>query len=941
VLTLFLTQLSEPRWIFRVATSGLCLSTWILVDGVLEGSLQVSTVGPHDPVQPQPHLLGPRPFWIALPLTAALLSFPRRPDVFTKDGKPIDGQLNVSLLSRYTLSWCSGLLAAISKKQPLEIGQFPALDGSTRVQELTSLRPNPVAVSKLWQRTIRLYCWILLKQHMFMILRAILTFGPSYSVQCLLERLEQCGQTRNGVWLAIAALGVSSVAENVVEYQLFWIQWSEIGIPYHAQLSMTVFEKALRRKDSKEPQWKASDIMLSRKSVPLVTNLLTTDVAQVSKFGSVNYILPAHILKLSLSIVFLWRLLGWQSLLVGVTINLIFIPLNLHSIKKVHMARKLLSSDRDRTMKAVTEALNALRQIKFSAREKQWEQYIQRLRELETAQLRKMFVAESSMSLCSRAGPTLLSVALLSTYVYVQGSITASVAFTAITLVEKMGGSLLMIPTLVSDIATTRICANRIDQFLELPEQTDVISLNASGGVSFQNASITWPSDSFHIKESNKMHSVETFALRSLNLEFPSGELSIISGKTGSGKTLLLSAIIGEVDVIDGIISAPKALERNSELIGDKSFSDAVLIPTDVAYVSQSPWLENTSIKKNILFGLPFRKERYAKVIAACALLPDLSALPAGDDTQVGVRGISLSGGQRWRVTLARALYSKAKLLVLDDVLSALDVHVGQEIFNALNGELGQGRTKILVTHHLSMCLPKTNYLVILGDGGVKYAGSPNKISAALDSLLEAPQPANTEREQSPSDQKDVKAVRKFEKSQNIGEHKANVNSSLKAFRKYMDASGGLTWWGIFIVGLVLKKAIDSGQTWLLRSWTHATAEIQRQTSTTSSVKASSGIDDLHYYMYLYLITSALFLLLEILYSHHKYIGSLKASKSLFRKMTRTILHMPLAWIDTVPIGQILDRFTGDFTRVDASLMGSLDGFINRIVRLLILFLAG
>lgn len=333
--------MSEPRWIYRVATSGLCLSTWILVDGFLEGSQQVSTADPYDAIQSQSYPLDPHPFWIALPLTAVLLSFPRRPEVFTEDGKPIDGQLSVSLLSRYTLSWCSDLLTSISRKQPLELDQFPVLDGSTRVHELPSLRPIPVAGSKLWQRTLRLYCWVLLKQHMFMILRAILTFGPSYSAMCLLERLEECGPACSSVWLSIAALGASSIAENVVEHQLFWIQWSEIGIPYRAQLSMTIFEKALGRKDSKEPQWKASGVMSTRKSVPMVTNLMTTDVAQVSKFGSVNYILPAHILKLLLSIVFLWRLLGWQSLLVGIVINLIFIPLNLHSIKNFHMARKL------------------------------------------------------------------------------------------------------------------------------------------------------------------------------------------------------------------------------------------------------------------------------------------------------------------------------------------------------------------------------------------------------------------------------------------------------------------------------------------------------------------------------------------------------------------------------------------------------------------------
>jgi ABC-type sulfate/molybdate transport systems ATPase subunit len=140
--------------------------------------------------------------------------------------------------------------------------------------------------------------------------------------------------------------------------------------------------------------------------------------------------------------------------------------------------------------------------------------------------------------------------------------------------------------------------------------------------------------------------------------------------------------------------------------------------------VAQIPWIENATIRSNIIFGLPDDPARYRSVLEACALEKDLEALTDGDMTEVGANGINLSGGQRWRVTFARALYSRAGILILDDIFSAVDAHVGRHIFKeGLTGDLAQGRTRILVTHHVAMCLPRTKYAVLLGDGTVEHAG--------------------------------------------------------------------------------------------------------------------------------------------------------------------------------------------------------------------------
>lgn len=211
--------------------------------------------------------------------------------------------------------------------------------------------------------------------------------------------------------------------------------------------------------------------------------------------------------------------------------------------------------------------------------------------------------------------------------------------------------------------------------------------------------------------------------LRHMSVTFPKGELSVISGKTGAGKSLVLSAIIGEADLLKGKIFAPTApsiLERHNH----KANRGNWIIPSLKAYVAQTPWIENASLRDNILSSLPLDEERYSATIEACALRKDLEMLTDGDMTELGTNGINLSGGQKWRVTLARAIYSRAGILVLDDVFSAVDAHVGRHLLEkCLAGSLCRGRTRILVTHHVALCRSKAKFLVELGRAGIQHAG--------------------------------------------------------------------------------------------------------------------------------------------------------------------------------------------------------------------------
>lgn len=384
---------------------------------------------------------------------------------------------------------------------------------------------------------------------------------------------------------------------------------------------------------------------------------------------------------------------------------------------------------RDRKLAIINEALMGIRQIKFSALEQQWQKKITDYRAAELKTIWRVFVADTFLIFCWIFGPYMLSAITLAVHALVNDRLYPSVAFTTIGILTQIEGTMAFIPELIAAGLDAWVSIKRIDEYLNAPEKPQ--NTKPGDQISFKNASVAWPSDS----EKNE----ESFVLRNLDFTFPSRQLSVISGRTGSGKTLLLKAILGEVDVISGTIEVPQA-PSPEQRFDHKANKKNWIIDSAIAFVSQQPWIENCSFKDNVLFGLPFDAIRYRKVIHACALNKDLAMLTDGDATEIGAQGINLSGGQRWRITLARALYSRAGILVMDDIFSAVDAHVGRHIFeNALTGELAAGRTRIIVTHHVSLTLPKTKFEVFLSEGRVERAGTVDSLrrTGELQDILE------------------------------------------------------------------------------------------------------------------------------------------------------------------------------------------------------------
>jgi ABC-type multidrug transport system fused ATPase/permease subunit len=492
-----------------------------------------------------------------------------------------------------------------------------------------------------------------------------------------------------------------------------------------------------------------------------------------------------------------------------------------------------------------------------------------------------------------------------------------------------------------------KVSADRIDAFLQLPDKEE--NTHPGDSISFNKVTVTFPSDTHSGDDEDR------FVLRNISLDFPNNALSVISGPTGSGKSLLLTAILGEADVLSGDIRVPRA-PPIFERFDSKANAANWILPTAKAYVGQTPWIENATIKNNILFGLPYDPVRYENVIKACALTKDLAMFEDGDSTEVGAQGISLSGGQKWRLTLARAFYSRAGILILDDVFSALDAHVGKEIYeNALMGELSKGRTRILVTHHVSLCLPRAKYAVRLGArGSLEHAGLTGDLreTGSFADILNAEEQDDSSAstlitpETVPDQATNGDSVTPAAKAppKKLVEDETRESGSVKrtVYAQYLKSSGGFPFWTMVVLVYIISQALTLSRSWWVKIWTassehakagmvHITHKYSMQTqffspSPNLSVLATQVNNEergLGFYLGVYMAISLVAITVAALRVFMVYRGSLRASREVFRDMTHSVLRTPLRWLDTIPTGRILNRFTADFSLLDSQL--SLD----------------
>ncbi|XP_009988302.1 PREDICTED: canalicular multispecific organic anion transporter 2 [Tauraco erythrolophus] len=670
-----------------------------------------------------------------------------------------------------------------------------------------------------------------------------------------------------------------------------------------------------------------------------IVNLMSVDAQRFMDLMTFLNMLWSAPLQIFLALYFLWETLG-PSVLAGVAVMVLLIPFNSAIAMKTRAFQVEQMRYKDSRIKLMNEILGGIKVLKLYAWEPSFSEKVLEIRKNELRVLKKSAYLNSLSTFAWISSPFLVALTTFAVYVSVgeKNILDAEKAFVSLSLFNILKFPLSMLPQVISNIVQTSVSLKRIQQFLSHDEldpncvETKVIAPGCA--VSVTNATFSWGKE---LKPS----------LKDVNLLVSSGALVAVVGHVGCGKSSLVSALLGEMEKLEG----------------------EVAVKGSVAYVPQQAWIQNATLKDNILFGQAPNEQKYQNVLEACALKPDLEMLPGGDQTEIGEKGINLSGGQRQRVSLARAVYSNSDIYLLDDPLSAVDSHVAKHIFDKVIGPDGvlKGKTRILVTHGISF-LPQVDHIVVLVDGKISEMGSyqdllkQNKAFAeflrnyALDEDIEEDEPSMLEEEEVllaedtlsiHTDLADSEPVtnevrkqflrqlsvisseggecpNKMSTKRRVCEKKPaepplprkNPNEKLiqaettetgtvklTVFWQYMKAVGPVISLVICFLHCCQNAAAIGANVWL-SDWTNEPVinGTQQNTAMRIGVYAALGL---------------LQGLIVLISSFTLAMGGINAAQTLHAALLENKLHTPQSFYDTTPTGRIINRFSKDVYVID------------------------
>ncbi|XP_065528068.1 ATP-binding cassette sub-family C member 2 isoform X2 [Lathamus discolor] len=732
-------------------------------------------------------------------------------------------------------------------------------------------------------------------------------------------------------------LFLSALIQSLCLQQYFSLCF-QLGAQVRASLIAAIYKKSLTM----------SGATRKESTVGETVNLMSADAQRFMDMANFVHQLWSSPLQIILSIVFLWGELG-PSVLAGLAIMVLLIPINAFLVAKSKTIQVRNMKNKDERMKIMSEILSGIKILKLFAWEPSFEKRVNGIRARELKNLLNFSYLQSTSMFIFTCAPFLVSLASFAVYVLVDENniLDAEKAFTAISLFNVLRFPMTMLPLVLSSLVQTSVSNARLERYLG-GEDLDTSAIHHSpiegSAVRFSEATFAWEQDG-------------DAAIRDINLDITPGSLVAVVGAVGSGKSSLVSAMLGEMEHIKGHIN----------------------IQGSLAYVPQQAWIQNATLKDNILFGSELDEARYQQVIKACALLPDLELLPAGDQTEIGEKGINLSGGQKQRVSLARAVYSNADIYVLDDPLSAVDAHVGKYLFEHVLGPKGllQNKTRILVTHSISF-LPQVDNIVVMVAGAVSEHGSYGTLLAnrgafaqflnlygrqgkdaseenTTDIALAGDEEQGDEDteplvEEAPDDvvtmtlkreasihrrvfsrsisktstnscKKAQEELPKKMKGQKLIEKEAVETGKVKLsmYLRYLRAVG--LWYSFWVaMGYVGQYAAFVGTNLWLSAWTD---DAQRYLNETYPVEQR----DLRIGVFGALgMSQALFLLFATILSSY---GAMRASRVMHQQLLSNILHAPMSFYDTTPTGRIVNRFAKDIFTIDETIPMSFRSWLS------------
>ena len=725
-----------------------------------------------------------------------------------------------------------------------------------------------------------------------------------------------------------------------------------LGVKIRSALVSLIYRKALKISNSSRSESTTGEIV----------NLMSVDADRFQSFLPFIDLLWSSPIRIIFSIYFIYLELGY-AVFAGVGVMIVIMPLTAFFSKFVEKNQAKYMAKKDERVKILNEVFSGIKVIKLYSWEKSFNQLVKEIRSIELSLLKKIAYSYSGFVFVFFATPALVALATFLTYTLSDSShvLNAQKAFVSLAYFAVLRIPLTNAPQMFIQLVLIFVATKRLNKFLNLPElkkyvshQNDKYLIRIAGG-SFQHGKIVPLDDKKAKKEveatnepaaseastsaanGSAAQPTEEFELKNINVKVKEGSFVAIVGPVGSGKSTLITAILGELEKKTGSVN--------------------ILPGTSIAYVPQQAWIQNATLKDNVLFGQPFRENKYREILSACQLVPDLAILPASDLTEIGEKGINLSGGQKQRLSLARACYANAKLYLLDDPLSAVDAHVAKSLYEeVLSSKTGllRKKTRILVTNDISI-LPKVDHIYVMANGSITESGKYSQLMAAEGKFAEFVKEFSTRKaasESAPSSPVPElmsgpglnRSVSRFSDTERPGSRAESQQSVEDRFRTessrliddetmqsgkvklkvYLAYIKRISLVSVTLLCYLLVQSLDAGNNYWLARWSNDGNSTDSNLAVLR-VSVYGGIG----------LSQIIFVVLGSLIMAR---GTVICAAKLHEELLFGVLRSPMAFFDTTPIGRIINRFSKDMDTIDETLRGTFEFWLMILIQVVATF---
>ncbi|XP_059662248.1 ABC transporter C family member 10-like [Cornus florida] len=653
-----------------------------------------------------------------------------------------------------------------------------------------------------------------------------------------------------------------------------------IGLQLRSLLSAAIYQKQLRLSNAARENHSPGQIM----------NYVTLDAYKIGEFPYWFHQIWATSLQICLALLIIYNAVGLATV-AALTVIILTVLGNSPVAKIQHKYMTKLMVAQDKRLKSISEALANMKVLKLYAWETHFKNVTESLRKEESKWLSAALTQKGYNLVLFWSSNIIVSAVTFWACYFLSIPLNASNVFTFLATLRLVQEPIRLIPDVGGVFIEAKVSFTRIVKFLEEPElQNRHFKQNFSRKELEQSILINSTRISWDATSSKP-------TLTDINFVVKPGEKVAICGVVGSGKSTLLATILGEVPNINGIVQ----------------------VNGEIAYVSQTAWIQTGTVQENILFGSAMDRHRYQEVLEKCSLVKDLDMFPFGDCTVIGERGANLSGGQKQRVQLARALYQDADIYLLDDPFSAVDAHTATSLFNEYVMGALAGKTVLLVTNQVDF-LPAFDSILLISEGKIQEAATyyqllaasqefQNLVNAHIDT---AGSKRNTECSSSQRPKTPKEEIQKVNTEEHLDatkgdqlikqEEREKGDTGLKPYIQYLRQDKGFLYLSLSVIAHIIYIVGQFAQNIYLA------AEVQDLSTSRLTM------------VLIYSVIGCGMSLVLFLRSLYFVILGIKASNSIFSKLMSSLFRAPMSFYDSTPLGRILSRVSSDLSIVDQEL---------------------